>query len=60
MRVDPSGDIVVVTGAHAHGQGTDTALAQIVTLVQQFEHGLKQQLIKSILIKQFKHLVQLI
>jgi aerobic carbon-monoxide dehydrogenase large subunit len=30
VRVDPSGDVVVVTGAHAHGQGTDTALAQIV------------------------------
>jgi carbon-monoxide dehydrogenase large subunit len=30
VRVDPSGELVVVTGAHAHGQGTDTALAQIV------------------------------
>ncbi|MCC7366932.1 MAG: xanthine dehydrogenase family protein [Chloroflexi bacterium] len=30
VRVDASGDIVVATGAHAHGQGTDTALAQIV------------------------------
>jgi carbon-monoxide dehydrogenase large subunit len=30
VRVDPSGEVVVVTGAHAHGQGTDTALAQIV------------------------------
>jgi carbon-monoxide dehydrogenase large subunit len=30
VRVDPSGEIVVVTGAHAHGQGTDTSLAQIV------------------------------
>ncbi|MFN8525324.1 MAG: xanthine dehydrogenase family protein molybdopterin-binding subunit [Chloroflexota bacterium] len=29
-RVDSSGQVVVVTGAHAHGQGTDTALAQIV------------------------------
>jgi CO/xanthine dehydrogenase Mo-binding subunit len=29
VRVDPSGDVVIVTGAHAHGQGTDTALAQI-------------------------------
>lgn len=29
VRVDPSGEIVIVTGAHAHGQGTDTALAQI-------------------------------
>jgi carbon-monoxide dehydrogenase large subunit len=30
VRVDPSGEVVVATGAHAHGQGTDTALAQIV------------------------------
>ena len=30
VKIDPSGDVVVVTGAHAHGQGTDTALAQIV------------------------------
>jgi carbon-monoxide dehydrogenase large subunit len=30
VRVDPSGEVVVMTGAHAHGQGTDTALAQIV------------------------------
>src|SRR3954467_6062663 len=30
VTVDPSGEVVVVTGAHAHGQGTDTALAQIV------------------------------
>jgi carbon-monoxide dehydrogenase large subunit len=30
VRVDPSGEVVIVTGAHAHGQGTDTALAQIV------------------------------
>jgi carbon-monoxide dehydrogenase large subunit len=30
VRVDPSGEVVVTTGAHAHGQGTDTALAQIV------------------------------
>jgi aerobic carbon-monoxide dehydrogenase large subunit len=30
VRVDPSGEIVVATGAHAHGQGTDTALAQVV------------------------------
>jgi carbon-monoxide dehydrogenase large subunit len=30
VRVDPSGEVVVVTGAHAHGQGTDTALAQVV------------------------------
>jgi carbon-monoxide dehydrogenase large subunit len=29
VRVDPGGDVVIVTGAHAHGQGTDTALAQI-------------------------------
>jgi carbon-monoxide dehydrogenase large subunit len=29
VRVDPSGEVVIVTGAHAHGQGTDTALAQI-------------------------------
>ncbi|MCC6174495.1 MAG: xanthine dehydrogenase family protein [Chloroflexi bacterium] len=30
VRVDPSGDVVVVTGALPHGQGTNTALAQIV------------------------------
>jgi carbon-monoxide dehydrogenase large subunit len=30
VRVDPSGEVVVVTGAHPHGQGTDTALAQII------------------------------
>lgn len=30
VKIDPSGDVVVVTGAHAHGQGTDTAMAQIV------------------------------
>jgi carbon-monoxide dehydrogenase large subunit len=30
VRIDPSGEVVVVTGVHAHGQGTDTALAQIV------------------------------
>ncbi|MDP8923111.1 MAG: xanthine dehydrogenase family protein molybdopterin-binding subunit [Chloroflexota bacterium] len=30
VRVDPSGDVVVTTGALPHGQGTDTALAQIV------------------------------
>jgi carbon-monoxide dehydrogenase large subunit len=30
LRVDPNGDVIIVTGAHAHGQGTDTAMAQIV------------------------------
>ena len=30
VRVDPSGDVVVTTGALPHGQGTDTALSQIV------------------------------
>jgi carbon-monoxide dehydrogenase large subunit len=30
VRVDPNGDVVVITGASPHGQGTDTALAQIV------------------------------
>jgi aerobic carbon-monoxide dehydrogenase large subunit len=30
VRLDPSGDVVVLTGASPHGQGTDTALAQIV------------------------------
>ncbi len=30
VRIDPSGDVVVATGASPHGQGTDTALAQIV------------------------------
>ncbi|MFN8632451.1 MAG: xanthine dehydrogenase family protein molybdopterin-binding subunit [Chloroflexota bacterium] len=30
VRVDPSGEVVVMTGAHAHGQGTDTSMAQIV------------------------------
>ena len=30
VKVDPSGDVVVTTGALPHGQGTGTALAQIV------------------------------
>ncbi|MCI0545860.1 MAG: xanthine dehydrogenase family protein molybdopterin-binding subunit, partial [Candidatus Rokubacteria bacterium] len=30
VRVDPSGEVVVLTGASPHGQGTATALAQIV------------------------------
>ncbi len=30
VRVDPSGELVVVTGCSPHGQGTATALAQIV------------------------------
>jgi carbon-monoxide dehydrogenase large subunit len=31
VRVDPSGRVVLVTGASPHGQGTATALAQIVS-----------------------------
>jgi carbon-monoxide dehydrogenase large subunit len=30
LRVDPSGDVTLVTGASPHGQGTATALAQLV------------------------------
>jgi carbon-monoxide dehydrogenase large subunit len=30
LRVDPSGKVAVVTGASPHGQGTATALAQVV------------------------------
>ena len=30
VRLDPSGEVVVATGASPHGQGTDTAMAQIV------------------------------
>jgi carbon-monoxide dehydrogenase large subunit len=30
LRIDPSGNVQVVTGASPHGQGTATALAQIV------------------------------
>jgi carbon-monoxide dehydrogenase large subunit len=30
LRVDPSGEVALVTGASPHGQGTATALAQIV------------------------------
>src|SRR5262249_27356078 len=30
IRVDTRGDVVVLTGASPHGQGTDTTLAQIV------------------------------
>ncbi|MBV8718450.1 MAG: xanthine dehydrogenase family protein molybdopterin-binding subunit [Chloroflexi bacterium] len=30
LRVDPSGEMLLVTGASPHGQGTATALAQIV------------------------------
>ncbi len=29
VRVDPSGELVIVTGCSPHGQGTDTVLAQI-------------------------------
>jgi aerobic carbon-monoxide dehydrogenase large subunit len=30
VRIDPSGEVALVTGASPHGQGTSTALAQIV------------------------------
>jgi carbon-monoxide dehydrogenase large subunit len=30
VRVDPTGKVVVLTGAHPHGQGEETAFAQIV------------------------------
>jgi len=30
VRVDPNGDVTVITGGTPHGQGTETAIAQIV------------------------------
>jgi carbon-monoxide dehydrogenase large subunit len=40
LRVDPSGKLLLITGASPHGQGTATALAQIVA--DEFDLGASQ------------------